>query len=111
MLFVDLWFSDLFVGLTGAVQDRLNSWLSKTQNFFNEALVKTGHSGKPEPGNEFDIEAMEDIFMTEQTIDSNTPSGILSLAAIVSIEQFSRWEMCIILIKFAFKLLLLNVLC
>ncbi|XP_044488429.1 uncharacterized protein LOC123213132 isoform X3 [Mangifera indica] len=75
---------------TSAVQDRLNSWLSKTQNFFNEALVKTGHSGKPEPGNEFDIEAMEDIFMTEQTIDSNTPSGILSLAAIVSIEQFSR---------------------
>ncbi|KAJ0077937.1 hypothetical protein Patl1_36885 [Pistacia atlantica] len=77
---------------TSAVQETFNSWLSKTQNFLNEALVKTGHSGKPDPRNEFDSQEMEDIFMTEQTIDSNTPNGILSLAAIVSIEQFSRWE-------------------
>ncbi|KAF5444102.1 hypothetical protein F2P56_036606, partial [Juglans regia] len=33
---------------------------------------------------------MEDIFMAEQTLQSRTPNGMLSLAAIVSIEQFSR---------------------
>ncbi|KAJ0076728.1 hypothetical protein Patl1_35547 [Pistacia atlantica] len=75
---------------TSAVQETFNSWLSKTENFLNEALVKTGHSGKPDRRNEFDSQEMEDIFMTEQTIDRNTPNGILSLAAIVSIDQFCR---------------------
>ncbi|KAI8025844.1 hypothetical protein LOK49_LG02G02870 [Camellia lanceoleosa] len=72
-----------------AVQETLNQWLSKTQDFLNEVtspLVKTVHDRKPTPGNMF----KEDIFMAEQTIDSRTPNGNLSLAAVVSIEQFSR---------------------
>ncbi|GMY05246.1 hypothetical protein FCV25MIE_00485 [Fagus crenata] len=75
------------------VQQRLYLWLLKTQNFLSEVaspLVKTGQSGKPDSGNDFDNPDMEDIFMAEQTIHSRTPNGILSSAAIVSIEQFSR---------------------
>lgn len=75
------------------MQERLNLWLLKTQNFLTEVtspLVKTGQSRRPDPGNAFDAQNMEDIFMTEQTIDSRTPNGNLSVAAIVSIEQFSR---------------------
>ncbi|OMO92082.1 hypothetical protein COLO4_17880 [Corchorus olitorius] len=80
---------------TNAVQERINSWLSKTQHFLTEVtlpLVKTGqrHNGKPDPGNEIDTQDMEDIFLAEQTIPTSTPNGNLSLAAIVSIEQFSR---------------------
>ncbi|XP_022762888.1 uncharacterized protein LOC111308656 isoform X2 [Durio zibethinus] len=78
---------------TNAVQERINSWLSKTQHFFTEVtlpLVKTGQSGKPDPGNEVGTQGMEDIFLGEQTIRSSMPNGNLSLAAIVSIEQFSR---------------------
>lgn len=76
-----------------AVQERLNLWLLKTQNFLNEVaspLGKTGQSRKPDPGNSSDPEALENIFVAEQTINSRTPNGILSLAAMVSIEQFSR---------------------
>ena len=79
--------------LTDVVQQRLYLWLLKTQNFLSEVaspLVKTGQSGKPDSGNDFDNPDMEDIFMAEQTIHSRTPNGILSSAAIVSIEQFSR---------------------
>ncbi|XVF00723.1 hypothetical protein REPUB_Repub04eG0026000 [Reevesia pubescens] len=82
-----------FLVLTDAVQERINSWLSKTQHFLTEVtlpLVKTGQSGKPDPGNEIDTQDMEDIFLGEQTIPSTMPNGNLSLAAIVSIEQFSR---------------------
>lgn len=78
---------------TGAVQEKLHSWMSRTQSFFNDVtlpLVKTGQSGKSDPRNALDAQDVEDIFMAEQTIDSRTPNGILSLAAIVSIEQFSR---------------------
>ncbi|XP_059448210.1 uncharacterized protein LOC132179465 isoform X3 [Corylus avellana] len=76
-----------------AMQERLSLWLLKTQNFFNEVtspLVKPGQSRKPDPGDAFDAQDMGDIFVAEQTIHSRTPNGILSLAAIVSIEQFSR---------------------
>ncbi|CAL5379733.1 unnamed protein product [Camellia sinensis] len=76
-----------------AVQETLNQWLSKTQDFLSEVtspLVKTVHDRKPTPGNMFDTQDKEDIFMAEQTIDSRTPNGNLSLAAVVSIEQFSR---------------------
>ncbi|KAA8545536.1 hypothetical protein F0562_020320 [Nyssa sinensis] len=76
-----------------AVQKTLNQWLSKTQDFLNEVtspLAKTVHDRKPNFGNALDTQDMEDIFMAEQTIDSRTPSGDLSLAAIISIEQFSR---------------------
>ncbi|GLT85948.1 hypothetical protein SLE2022_041150 [Rubroshorea leprosula] len=78
---------------THAVQERINSWLSKTQDFLNEVtspLAKTGNDGKSEPGNVLDTQDMEDMFVAEQTMDSSTPNGVLSLAAILSIEQFSR---------------------
>ena len=86
-------FAPIFSVLTDAVQERINSWLSKTQNFLTEVtlpLVKTGHSGKGDPGNEVDTQDMDEIFLGEQTIPSSIPNGNLSLAAIVSIEQFSR---------------------
>lgn len=76
-----------------SVQERLNSWLLKTQNFLNEVtspLVKPGPGRKFDPGNKLDNQDMEDIFLAEQTIQTSTPSGNLSIAAIVSIEQFSR---------------------
>ncbi|KAE8690728.1 Plastid-lipid associated protein PAP / fibrillin family protein isoform 1 [Hibiscus syriacus] len=78
---------------TDAVQERINSWLSKTQHFLTEVtspLVKTSHSGKPDTGNEVDTQDMDDIFLREQTVTSGMPNGILSFAAIVSVEQFSR---------------------
>ncbi|XP_011005197.1 PREDICTED: uncharacterized protein LOC105111519 isoform X2 [Populus euphratica] len=79
------------------MQERLNSWVSKTQNFLNGVTltltsprVKSGDSGKPDNGATVDAQQLEEIFMAEQTIDSSTPNGILSVPAIVSIEQFSR---------------------
>lgn len=84
---------NFFYFWTAAVHETLNQWLSKTQDFLNEVtspLVKTVHDGKPNPGHIFDTQDTDDIFMAEQTIDSATPNGNLSLAAIVSIEQFSR---------------------
>ncbi|KAF3795164.1 hypothetical protein EJ110_NYTH05802 [Nymphaea thermarum] len=33
---------------------------------------------------------LQEVFMVEQTIHSKTPRGNLSLAAVISIEQFSR---------------------
>uniref|UniRef100_A0A5B7AU14 DUF639 domain-containing protein n=1 Tax=Davidia involucrata TaxID=16924 RepID=A0A5B7AU14_DAVIN len=76
-----------------AVQKTLNQWLSKTQDFLNEVtspLVKTVNDRKPNFGNAFDTQDAEDVIMAEQTVDRRTPNGDLSLAAIVSIEQFSR---------------------
>lgn len=73
------------------VQESVNRWLSKTQNFLNEVtspFVNTVHDRKPNLPK--DSEDMEDIFITEHTVDSKTPGGDLSEAAIVSIEQFSR---------------------
>ncbi|CBI23859.3 hypothetical protein VitviT2T_018590 [Vitis vinifera] len=78
---------------THAVQEQLNMWLVKTQSFLNEVtspLVRTGHGRKPDSANVSDTQDMDDVFVPEQTIQSSTPSGDLSLAAIVSIEQFSR---------------------
>ncbi|GMN46992.1 hypothetical protein TIFTF001_016177 [Ficus carica] len=75
------------------VQEKLNVWLLKTQKFLNEVtspLVKPSQSKKPVPENGNDNSVMEDIFVAEQTINSRMPQGNLSLAAIVSIEQFSR---------------------
>ncbi|XP_027932031.1 uncharacterized protein LOC114187848 isoform X2 [Vigna unguiculata] len=78
---------------TGSIQERLNVLMSRTQNFLNEVtfpLAKPGQSKKPDPVNDFGFQIMEDIFMIEQTIDRRTPSGVLSLAAVICIEQFSR---------------------
>lgn len=75
------------------MQERLSSWLSKTQNLLNEVtlpLAKYGRTAKPEVGNVSDTHELEEIFMAEHTIDRRTPNGFLSLAAVVSIEQFSR---------------------
>ncbi|WCJ18260.1 hypothetical protein M5689_000629 [Euphorbia peplus] len=72
------------------VQERFSFWFSKTQNLFNEVTLPLVKPGKPEPVNSFDAPQLEEIFMAEQTIRSNTPNGVLSFAAIVSIEQFSR---------------------
>lgn len=77
----------------GSIQERLNVLMSRTQNFLNEVtfpLAKPGQSKKPDPVNDFGFQIMEDIFMIEQTIDRRTPSGVLSLAAVICIEQFSR---------------------
>uniref|UniRef100_A0A7N0RFT4 Uncharacterized protein n=2 Tax=Kalanchoe fedtschenkoi TaxID=63787 RepID=A0A7N0RFT4_KALFE len=78
---------------TAAVQEQLSSWLFKTRVFLNEVaspLVKTGGGRSPDPGDPIDDEDVEDMFMGEQTIQSRTPNGYLSVASIASIEQFSR---------------------
>ncbi|KAK7328268.1 hypothetical protein VNO77_22371 [Canavalia gladiata] len=76
-----------------SIQERLNVWMSRTQNFLNEVtfpLAKPGQNRKPDPENDFGFQVMEDIFTVEQTIDRRTPWGTLSLAAVICIEQFSR---------------------
>lgn len=75
------------------IQERLNSWLLKTQNFFNDVtapLVKQAQERRLEDESSFDNKEMEELFLFEQTIDVRTQKGRLSLAAIISIEQFSR---------------------
>ncbi|XP_076947494.1 uncharacterized protein LOC143619443 isoform X2 [Bidens hawaiensis] len=76
-----------------SVQDALNIWVSKTTNFLNEVaspLVKNVHDKNHPTGNAYELGDMDEFFMAEQTIDGRTPGGNLSLAAIVSVEQFSR---------------------
>ncbi|XP_071729871.1 uncharacterized protein [Rutidosis leptorrhynchoides] len=78
---------------SSSAQDALNIWVSKTTNFFNEVtspLLKNTQDKKPTTGNTYELDDMGEFFLAEQTIDSRTPGGDLSLAAIVSIEQFSR---------------------
>ncbi|ERN08640.1 uncharacterized protein LOC18436774 [Amborella trichopoda] len=73
--------------------DMVRSWLLKTQHYLNEVaapLVNTGQNKKTEVENTQENIDLEDFFMAEQTIDSRTPNGNLSFAAIVSIEQISR---------------------
>lgn len=67
--------------------------MSRTQNFWNEVtfpLAKPGQTRKPDPENDCGFQVMEDILMIEQTIDRRTPCGVLSLAAVICIEQFRR---------------------
>ncbi|KAL7585973.1 hypothetical protein Lser_V15G46115 [Lactuca serriola] len=77
-----------------SMQDALNIWVSKTTNFFSEVaspLVKNVQDKNPtKMGNAYEMDDMEEFFMAEQTVDGRTAGGDLSLAAIVSIEQFSR---------------------
>ncbi|KAG9141871.1 hypothetical protein Leryth_013988 [Lithospermum erythrorhizon] len=76
---------------TNALQQSVGKWVSRTQNFLNEVtspLVKNVNERKLISND--DGSDMEELFMVEQTIDSRMPKGNLSLAAIVSIEQFSR---------------------
>lgn len=91
--------------LTDALQEQLNAWLVKTQSFLNEVtspLVRTGHGRKLDSANVSEAQDMDDIFMAEQTIQSSALSGDLSLTAIVSIEQFSRWQYLAVLFLCAF---------
>ncbi|KZV22729.1 hypothetical protein F511_05361 [Dorcoceras hygrometricum] len=72
------------------IQESVNQWLENTQRFFNEVaspLVKNVNERSPD--NLIDDQDMVDFLVTEQTIDSETPSGELSDTAIFSIEQFS----------------------
>lgn len=80
------------ISLTDSVQESLNQWLSKTQNFLHEVtspLVKTVNDRRSTLRDH--AEDVDEIFLSEQTVDRKTPNGDLSLAAILSIEQFSRW--------------------
>lgn len=79
--------------LAEAVQSTFNLWVSRTQNLFSEVatpLVKNVNDITPNSGDAYDTLDIEDNFMAEQTIDSRTPKGTLSVTAITSIEQFSR---------------------
>ncbi|KAL2968801.1 hypothetical protein AAZX31_15G045400 [Glycine max] len=78
---------------TSSIQERWNVLMSRTQNFWNEVtfpLAKPGQTRKPDPENDCGFQVMEDILMIEKTIDRRTPCGVLSLAAVICIEQFSR---------------------
>ncbi|XP_069148998.1 uncharacterized protein [Solanum lycopersicum] len=73
------------------VQESVNHWLSKTHNFWNEVtspLVKTVNDKRTSFHD--DTQDTEEVFMAEQTVDSQTPNGDLSVATILSIDQFSR---------------------
>ncbi|KAG7011441.1 hypothetical protein SDJN02_26347 [Cucurbita argyrosperma subsp. argyrosperma] len=74
-----------------AVQQNLNKWLLKTQNFLNEVTSPRGKISKNKDhiptGASTDI---EDLVMAEYTVNIRTPNGLLSSTAVVSIEQFSR---------------------
>ncbi|XP_031394414.1 uncharacterized protein LOC116205867 isoform X1 [Punica granatum] len=76
-----------------AVQEQVNLWLSKTQNFLSEVtirLVKSGHGRKPDAEDASTTRDELEIFMAEQTVNRRTPNGILSLEAVLAIEQFGR---------------------
>ncbi|KAL1289696.1 hypothetical protein HN51_058098 [Arachis hypogaea] len=76
-----------------SIQERLNALVSRTQNFLNEVaspLAKPGQNRKPSHENELGFQVMEDILMVEETIERKTRYGVLSLAAVICIEQFSR---------------------
>lgn len=79
--------------LTDAVQQNLNKWLLKTQNFLNEVTSPRGKTSKNKdhiPAEAYDTTEKEDIVKVECTVNIRTPNGLLSSAAVVSIEQFSR---------------------
>ncbi|KAK4802205.1 hypothetical protein SAY86_000408 [Trapa natans] len=75
------------------VQEKVTSWLSKTQNFLSEVtipLVKTGRRRKPDVDSISTTQDELEIFMAELTVNRRTPNGILSLETAVVIEQFGR---------------------
>lgn len=75
------------------MQDKINIWVSKTTNYLNELtspLVKNVQDKNPPLGNSYETDDKEELFMSEHTIDIKTPTGNLSLAAVLSIEQFGR---------------------
>ncbi|XP_021724491.1 uncharacterized protein LOC110691843 isoform X1 [Chenopodium quinoa] len=72
------------------VKKSLNTLLSRTQNFLNEATSLYVKSGKLDDNNDVDHYDGESILVGEMTLQSEMLDGNLSLAAVVSIEQFSR---------------------
>jgi hypothetical protein len=68
--------------------------LLKPKISWTSSLPFGDHGGKkqqPDVGTTFDAQQLEEIFLAEQTIHgSTTTDGIISLPAIVSMEQFSR---------------------
>ncbi|KAI3788959.1 hypothetical protein L2E82_01742 [Cichorium intybus] len=75
------------------MQNKINIWVSKTTTFLNDLaspLVKNVQDKNPPIGNPYEIDDVEEVFITEHTIDTRTSMGDLSLFAIISIEQFSR---------------------
>lgn len=73
-----------------AVKKSFSSLLSRTHNYLNELASPLDKTGKPDANNDVDYYHIEDIFVGEQTVQSEMLDGNLSLAAVVSIEQFSR---------------------
>ncbi|KAL4035287.1 hypothetical protein IC575_003968 [Cucumis melo] len=76
-----------------AMQQNLNKWLLKTQNFLNEVTSpreKTSKNKNHIPAGAYGTTEKEDIVKVECTVNIRTPNGLLSSAAVVSIEQFSR---------------------
>ncbi|XP_038887912.1 uncharacterized protein LOC120077886 isoform X2 [Benincasa hispida] len=76
-----------------AVQQNLNKWLLKTQNFLNEVTSSRGKTSKNKdhiPAGAHGTTEIEDTVMAEYTVNIRTPNGLLSSTAVVSIEQFSR---------------------
>ncbi|KAL9351008.1 hypothetical protein Peur_058263 [Populus x canadensis] len=66
------------------------SWTSSLP-FGDHGGKKQQQQQQPDVGTTFDAQQLEEIFMAEQTIHgSTTTDGIISLPAIVSMEQFSR---------------------
>ncbi|KAH9611891.1 hypothetical protein KSS87_015556 [Heliosperma pusillum] len=80
----------LFPLLLDAVKKSLYSLLTRTHNFVNQVTAPLVKTGKPDSDDDDVSCDIEDIYVGEQTIPSEMPSGKLSLAAIASIEQFSR---------------------
>nr|GMC87817.1 uncharacterized protein LOC109167177 [Ipomoea batatas] len=74
-----------------SVQESLTQWLSKTQNFLHDVtspFVKTVNDRRSTSRDH--AQDVDEIFLSEQTVDRHTPNGELSVAAILSVEQFSR---------------------
>ena len=78
-----------------AVQERLSSWFLKARTAVTEVVGPMINQG---PGltngiqTEHENAGLDDIMITipEMTVNRRTRNGVLSLEAVISIEQFSR---------------------
>ncbi|CAN6445317.1 unnamed protein product [Victoria cruziana] len=74
-----------------AIQQRLKSWLVKAQTLWDEMTSpKSAERKSPVLSDVLNGNELQEVFTVEQTIHSKTPTGNLSLAAVFSVEQFSR---------------------
>ena len=72
------------------MKKNLNTLLSRTHNFINEVTAPLVKTGKSDDSDDVDLHDREDLHVGELSIQSELLNGNLSLAAVVSIEQFSR---------------------